>query len=206
MSSIWSFIIKCQEIYLYQGSIYKHSFCNNSYGMFPSCYWMVPDRNIFLPQKRGTDKTIVNPSNKEIPRNVILMIFIKGIAWKKIQKITNFLSKTGNKTFAGNSPQCETVVTRILNKVHRQTHGNQCNGMGNDIQKNWVYPEEINERSCHLMHWMSWKDVTKQNKKSQPNKQPKPKNHPVSYCFQSLLTKCIGKCPTVAPGVDPAAG
>lgn len=50
ISLIWRFVIKCQEIYLYQGSVYKHSFCNNSYGRFPSGYWMFPDKNIFLPQ------------------------------------------------------------------------------------------------------------------------------------------------------------
>lgn len=31
---------------------------------------------------------------------------------------------------AGNSSQYETVVTRILNKLRRQTHGNQCKGKG----------------------------------------------------------------------------
>lgn len=43
-----------------------------------------------------------------------------------------------------------------------------------------------------------------------PTNQPKPKTQPsekaVCYCFQSLLASQVGKCPTVAPGVDHAAG
>lgn len=50
ISLIWQFVIKWQRIYLYQGSIYKHSFYNNSYGQFPSGYWTFPYENIFLPQ------------------------------------------------------------------------------------------------------------------------------------------------------------
>lgn len=45
---------------------------------------------------------------------------------------------------------------------------------------------------------------------NQPTNQPIPKNQPsekpVSCCFQSLLASYMGRHPTVALGVDPAAG
>lgn len=95
ISLIWRFVLKYQKIYLYQGSIYKHSFCKDSYGSFPSDYWMFPDKKTFFPpQWRDIAKTLWTVQIKTCQE---IYDVHEGSCMKRKRK--NRLSKTGNNIF-----------------------------------------------------------------------------------------------------------